>query len=74
MNWRQAAKLSKESFPNAKPTRLGGISAEANGEVILVGYDHPIAIVIYNDTDLARVISTCQAALAKRASISSLET
>ncbi len=54
MNKTQAFKIAKKTFDRAKPTRASGFCA-VDGVVMIVGYEIPVNVVLYGDTDIHRL-------------------
>lgn len=67
MNKREAFKNAKEIFPSLAPTRAGGFTLSDDGKCVIVAcHDEKVSLVLYNETDLYRLLSFCQMALNAR--------
>ncbi len=63
MNRKEAFKSCKRDFPDLKAVLPGGYTGDSLGNVFIPLYKTKMCLVVYNETDLWRIMAACNAAL-----------
>lgn len=67
MTKREAFQHVSAAYADQKPTRAAGFTRTGDGTgVIIAGHDEAVAVVIYHENDLLRLMGMCEAALRTR--------